>query len=68
MERNLVSGLMEQIERVGVIRSHAVGIGSAGAFLVAMIDLELSTARKALSSGDIIAMVLAYKSLKEIQE
>ncbi len=41
-------------------------IGAAGAFGAAMIEQSLNRADKAVISGDVSAMLAAYKDLQEI--
>lgn len=42
-------------------------IGAAGAFGLAMMRGSLDAAAKALASGDVVAMLRAYKDLQEYQ-
>lgn len=41
-------------------------IGPAGVFGAAMIEQSLQKADKAVMSGDVVAMLAAYKELREI--
>jgi hypothetical protein len=42
-----------------------IKIGPAGTFAATMIRMNLDKATKALAEGDVIAMLSAYKALKE---
>jgi len=42
-----------------------VEIGPAGMFGAAMIRANLDAAARALASGDVVAMIAAYRSLQE---
>ncbi len=42
-------------------------IGPAGAFALAMMRADLDVATKAIAQGDVVAMLRAYQSLKEIK-
>ncbi len=39
-------------------------IGAPGAFAIRLMRLQLDIAAKALADGDVVAMLLAYESLK----
>lgn len=43
-------------------------IGPAGQYGLAMIKAEIIQGEKAIASGDVVEMVGAYKSLKEVGE
>ena len=51
-------------EVLGIYKS----IGPAGAFGAMMIEQSLQAADRAVMSGDIVAMMAAYKDLKEIED
>jgi hypothetical protein len=42
-------------------------VGPAGSFALMMIRKDLDFAAKAMAEGDVVAMIAAYKSLKDIE-
>lgn len=68
MNESLGEALPRECARVrnilGIYRSLP---NNAGAFGAAMIEQELAAADKAMISGDVVAMIAAYKVLKEIE-
>ena len=42
-------------------------IGSAGGFAIAMMNLSLTRAEKALAEGDVVEMIAAFKELEEFK-
>ena len=53
--------------RVREILGYYKEIGPAGAFGAAMIEATLREADAAAISGDVVAMIRAYQSMKEVQ-
>jgi len=50
-----------------VIVPEYIRIGPAGAFGLAMIRADLDAATRALATGDLPAMIVAYEALKAIE-
>jgi molybdopterin converting factor small subunit len=42
-------------------------IGLAGGFAIAMMNMSLTKAERALAEGDVIAMIEAYKELQDFK-
>lgn len=63
---NLMEGLIEQTNRAKRIASEYDKI-PAGAFGAAVIRQDIATAEAAMGSGDVIAMLAAYETLKGIK-
>jgi hypothetical protein len=64
----LADELPRQQERCREILEHALEIGPAGLFLVAMLRQSLAAAEKAAAEGDVAAMVAACRDLQEYKE
>lgn len=64
----LADELPRQQKRCREILEHALEIGPAGAFLVAMLRHSLSQAERAAASGDVAAMVAACADLQNYKE
>ena len=64
---NLAEALPKECARVRVVLGHYKGIGSAGAFGALMIEQDLQLADRAMASGDVVEMMRAYQTLKEIE-
>jgi hypothetical protein len=43
-------------------------LGGSGAFAARMMEISLQQADKAVMNGDVVAMIEAYKDLKEYKE
>jgi hypothetical protein len=52
--------------RVREVLGHYREIGPAGVFGATFIELDLREADRAVMSGDLVAMLIAYKKLQEI--
>ena len=63
----LGDALPREQERVRGVLAIYKRLGPPGEFGAAMIELELKRADIAMMSGDIVAMIKSYKSLKEIE-
>jgi len=63
--QTLGDALPLEMARCRQILLDAKSIGPSGAFLVAMITQDLSSAEKAMIAGDVVGMLRAFKSLKE---
>ena len=64
----LGTALPKEQARVRTVLGHYKEIGPAGAFGALMIENSLQAADQAIISGDLTAMIRAYKDLKSIQE
>jgi hypothetical protein len=72
MTENLVSGLAAQIERVSnkaerwkeYVKEMPPTAKAGMLFSIEVMHIELENAREALRSGDILAMMPAYRSLE----
>ena len=62
----LGDALPKEIARVREVLGHYKEIGPAGMFGSAMIEQDLRAADAAVMSGDVVAMLKAYKTLREI--
>ena len=66
---NLAEGLSHQIERVTEILHNAQELPpQSGWFLVGQCRAALDAAHKANASGDVVAMLVAFKNLESFQE
>jgi len=63
---SLGEALPKEQARVREVLGYYKEIGPAGMFGAAMIEQSLQKADKAIMSGDIVAMMGAYKELQEI--
>lgn len=59
--------LPKEQARVREVLGHYKEIGSPGMFGATMIEQSLQKADRAIISGDMVAMMVAYKDLKEIK-
>lgn len=64
----LGEALPKEQARVREVLGHYKEIGPAGAFGAAMIEQSLQQADRAVMSGDVVAMMAAYKDLQEIKD
>lgn len=68
MSETLGDALPKEMARVrDEVLPHYVEIGPPGMFGAAMIRQDLDAAARALASGDVVAMMAAYKALKETE-
>jgi len=65
---NLVDGLQRQMNRVREILPGYKAIGAPGLIGVIMIKTAIKQAEQAISDGDTIAMMKAYKELEGIKD
>ena len=63
---SLGDALPKEIARVRKVLGHYKEIGPAGMFGAAMIEQSLQKADNAIVSGDIAAMITAYRDLQGI--
>jgi hypothetical protein len=63
----LGDALPEEQARCRELLEQYRGIGPAGAFGAAMIEAALRKADVAVMSGDLLAMIVAYQRLKELE-
>ena len=59
--------LPKEQARVREVLGHYKEIGAAGVFGVTMIEQSLACADKAVMSGDVVAMIIAFDDLKGIE-
>lgn len=64
----LADALPKELARVRKVLGYYKEIGPAGNFGAAMIEQSLINADKAIISGDLALMIIAYKNLKEIED
>ena len=64
--KTLGEALPKEQARVREVLGHYKEIGPAGMFGAAMIEQILQKADQAVVSGDVVAMIAAYKDLQEI--
>jgi hypothetical protein len=65
--KNLVEGLLEQMNRCRRLIKEYEAIGEAGAFARVAITLDIRQAEKAMAGGDAVEMLEAYKDLESCQ-
>ena len=63
---SLGDALPKEMARVREVLGHYREIGPAGAIGAMLIELDLREADQAVMSGDLLAMIIAYKKLQEI--
>lgn len=63
----LADELPKEMARVREVLGHYKALGPAGLFGAAFIEQDLKAADAAVISGDIVAMIAAYNTLKEIE-
>lgn len=63
---SLGTALPKEMARVREVLGHYREVGPAGAFGAAMIEMDLRAADQAVMSGDVVAMIRAYETLKGI--
>ena len=64
---SLAESLPKEQARVREVLALYKSIGPAGIIGAAMIEQDLAAADRAAASGDIVAMVRAYETLKQIE-
>lgn len=64
--RSLAEALPEEMARVRTVLGHYKEIGPAGAIGAMFIEQDLQAADRAVMSGDVVAMLQAYETLKGI--
>ncbi len=64
----LGDALPKEMARVREILGEYKAIGPSGAFGAMMIERDLAAADRAVISGDLVAMLQAYETLKRIKE
>lgn len=65
--QNLAEALPQECARVREVLGFYKAIGPAGMVGAAFIEQDLREADRAMVSGDVVAMIRAYKKLKEIE-
>lgn len=63
----LGDALPKEQARVREVLGHYKAIGPAGMLGAAMIEQSLRLADAAVASGDVVAMIAAYKDLEQIE-
>ena len=63
----LADALPKEMARVREVLGHYKEIGPAGMFGAAFIEQDLRAANAAVMSGDVVAMLRALKTLKQIE-
>lgn len=63
----LGDALPKEMARVREVLGHYKEIGPAGMFGAAFIEQDLKAADQAVISGDVVAMLQAYETLKRIE-
>lgn len=66
MTESLAEALPKEMARVREVLGYYKEIGPAGAIGASFIELDLRKADRAVMSGDVIAMINAYKTLQGI--
>lgn len=64
---SLAEALPQEMARVREVLGYYKMVGPAGMFGAAMIEQDLRNADKAVMSGDVVAMLAAYKALQSIE-
>ena len=63
---SLAEELPKEMARVREVLGHYHQIGPAGMFGAALIEQDLRAADAAVMSGDVVAMMKSYETLKQI--
>ena len=63
----LADALPKEMARVREVLGHYKAIGPAGMFGAAFIEQDLRAADAAVMSGEVVAMLQAFESLKQIK-
>lgn len=64
--KTLADELPKECARVRTVLGYYREIGPAGAFGAMMIERDLAAADRAMAEGDVVEMLRAYETLKEI--
>lgn len=65
--KNLITGILEEMERCQGLLAAYNEIGPSGRFAAAMTRIAIDEGADAMASGDTVRMVAALKSLKGCQ-
>lgn len=65
--RNLMTGLIEELERCSELKKVYDDIGASGKFGSVMIQKDIDEAKKAIADGDLTAMIGSMAKLKGCQ-
>ena len=66
--KTLGDKLPEECARVRKLINIYREVGPAGNFAIAMMEAALAKANRAMISGDVVAMIAAYKELQDFTE
>ena len=66
--KTLADALPKEMARVREVLGHYKEIGPAGMFGAAFIEQDLRAADAAVMIGDVVAMLQAFESLKQIKD
>ena len=66
MSESLAEALPKECARVREVLGHYKELGLVGAFGATFIEIDLRAADIAMASGDVVAMLQAYKKLQEV--
>lgn len=64
--KSLAEALPEEMARVRVVLGYYRELGPVGAIGAMFIERDLQTADRAVMSGDVVAMLQAYETLKGV--
>lgn len=67
MSETLADALPKEMARVREVLGIYRSIGPAGMFGVVFIEQDLAAADRAVMSGDVVAMLKSYETLKQIE-
>ena len=62
---NLISGIQEELNRNRDLLQQYQQIGQSGLFATMMLKSEIKEAEDSIASGDVVRMLVAYKTLSE---
>jgi hypothetical protein len=65
--KNLIEGLLEEMNRVREIIKIYEEVGDAGKFAIAFMNLSIKKAEAAMATGDVVEMLRIYQELKEYE-
>jgi len=64
--KNLMEGLLDEMNRVRELITEYKSLPNNAGFIGAsFMQIDIQKAEKAISSGDVVEMLVAYKSLQE---
>ena len=66
--KTLAEALPAEMARVRVVLGHYREIGPVGMIGASFIERDLQAADRAVMSGDVVAMLRSYESLKQIKD